>query len=74
VRTRSQESFDDQTEVYGRLSQHGAAAPLFGELLAEFRQRRDQAASGLAAARALADRPRGRFPDWKRLSPCAVTL
>jgi hypothetical protein len=32
------------------------------EMMAELRQRRDQAKEGLALARALADRPRGRFP------------
>ncbi len=32
-------------------------------MMAELRQRRDQAKEGLADARALADRPRGRFPS-----------
>ena len=41
------------------------AKPLSAEMLAELRGRRDEAAGALGVARALADLPRGRFPDWK---------
>ena len=50
------------------------AAPLPSELLTVLRKRRDDAAAGLADARALADRPQGRFPEWKVEVPRGVPI
>ena len=50
------------------------ATPLPSELLTVLRKRRDDAAAGLADARALADRPQGRFPEWKVEVPRGVPI
>ena len=48
--------------------------PLAPEALIALKQLREQAKDGLADARALVNRPRGRFPDWRVAVPRAVPL
>ena len=48
--------------------------PLAPELLISLKQSREQAKDGLADARALVNRPRGAFPDWRVEVPRAVPL
>ena len=48
--------------------------PLAPEALIALKQLREQARDGLADARALVNRPRGRFPDWRVAVPRAVPL
>ena len=46
--------------------------PLAPELLTDLKLRREEAKDGLADARKLADRPRGRFPNWRVEVPRSV--
>jgi hypothetical protein len=50
------------------------ARPIAPELMIELRQQRDEATEGLPDARALADRPRGRFPMSVNELPSSVPL
>jgi hypothetical protein len=46
--------------------------PLAPKLLADLKSRREEARDGLADARKLTDRPRGRFPGWRVEVPRSV--
>jgi hypothetical protein len=48
--------------------------PLAPELLTDLKLRREEAREGLADARKLADRPRGRFPGWRVEVPRSVPM
>jgi hypothetical protein len=48
--------------------------PLAPELLISLKKSREEAKDGLADARALVNRPRGAFPDWRIAVPRAVPM
>ena len=48
--------------------------PLAPDLLVALKQSREEAKDGLADARALVNRPRGRFPDWRVEVPRAMPM
>ncbi len=64
----------DSSKGYYWVFEMDPARRMLPAMASELRQRRDQAKEGLADARALAGRPRGRFPSWPVELPRAVPL